>query len=117
MTNSRAKGKRGELDASKVLSQVFSIPITRSAQLKGSQESADLDGLAMFALHPEIKRDEITISKAMYKAMGQAKRDCGSNVPFVMSRRNKEEWLLTIRVDDIESFCRNVVRMIDNARS
>ena len=59
-----------------------------------------------FNLHAEIKRVE---RLNIYEAMEQALRDCGSKVPFVMHRKNKKQWLITINASDLIRFAKAIV--------
>ena len=48
--------------------------------------------------HVEVKRVEAF--SCVTRAMDQAKKDAGELVPIVMSRTNRDEWLVTLRLDD-----------------
>jgi hypothetical protein len=109
---SRDKGKRGERESCTVLERILGIKLRRSQQVKGTADSADIEPVdSEWKLHPEIKRTESTISVATYKAIKQAVADCGDNIPFVMSRKNGEDWLIIIRVDDLIPFCEEVLKV------
>ena len=60
MTDSRAKGKRGELEAAEAMSSVLGITFHRTAQRWGKSkadiEPMDAPGLQMFPVHIEVKR-------------------------------------------------------------
>lgn len=110
--NSKTKGKVGELEASKLLTQILGIQLRRSQQFKGTAESADIEPVDdEWGLHAEIKRSESTIGLGTYKAIDQAKSECGDNIPFVMSRRNHKEWLVVVPVDRLIEFCEEVLRI------
>lgn len=87
---SRDKGKRGELEVAAFLREL-GYPARRTAQYCGNVEAADVVGVD--GLHLEIKRCERTEIPAW---MAQAKRDCGGNIPVVVHRRSREEWLVTL---------------------
>lgn len=92
--NSRAKGKRGELELAKVL-RAYGYDSHRGQQFKGSQESPDVTGLD--GIHIECKRVErLNIDEAM----AQSIRDSGTDTPVVMHRKNGQQWLVTMRLDD-----------------
>ncbi len=92
--NSKKKGKNGELELSRVL-RGYGYPARRGQQYSGTETSADVVGLPY--IHIECKRNErLNITDAIE----QAKRDCGSNIPTVMHRKNHEEWLVTMRLAD-----------------
>lgn len=66
---SRNKGKRGEREAAKILSKMLGMEIRRGVQYKGSGDSPDVSGLSAIGLHPEVKRDESTISSRLQKEL------------------------------------------------
>lgn len=107
---SRDKGKRGEREAAKLLSNLLGVEAKRGIQFQGSPESPDVSGLEDMGLHPEVKRDESTVSKAMYKALAQAAHDSGERIPFVMSRRNGCDWIIAISASDLKEFCKRIAR-------
>jgi hypothetical protein len=55
MTNSRLKGKNGELDACRALSKVFPFPWQRTAQRYGKGK-ADVEAMVAWPIHVEVKR-------------------------------------------------------------
>jgi hypothetical protein len=107
--NSRAKGKRGELEAAHFLTELFEAVFIRGAQHAGSGDSPDIklqtpaescDG-GLGDLHFEVKRAE---QLNLLDALQQAERDAGRNrtvprVPVVLHRRNKTPWMLTFRAN------------------
>lgn len=107
---SRDKGKRGEREAAKILSELLGITAVRGVQFQGSPDSPDVSGLEDMGVHPEIKRDETTVSLAMYKALQQALDDSGETgrVPFVMSRRNGRQWVIALHASDLLEFCKRI---------
>lgn len=110
MVNSRAKGCRGELEWSAFLREHLACPdARRGQQFSGSPDSPDVVG-GIQGLHPEVKRVE---RLNLQDAMEQAVRDCGDDIPYVASRRSRKPWLVTVRADDLEAFCRAVVEHID----
>lgn len=95
MINSKAKGKKGELEAARVLRE-HGYDTRRGVQYKGGEESPDVIGLPY--CHLEIKRVE---HLNIYDAVDQAKRDKGAGeLPVVMHRKNRCEWLVTMPFDD-----------------
>lgn len=92
--NSKQKGKRGELELAKVLRE-YGFDARRGQQFKGGEDSPDVVGIEGY--HIECKRCE---KISIYDWMAQAKRDAGENTPIVVFRKNKEEWLVTIRLED-----------------
>ena len=95
MTNSRQKGKRGELELAKKLRQ-YGYSCRRGQQYSGSNSDADVIGLP--GIHIECKRVE---KLNLQDAMDQAKRDKrNEEIPAVFHRKNNCEWLVTLTLDD-----------------
>lgn len=95
MINSRAKGKKGELEAARVLRE-HGYDVRRGVQYKGGAESPDIVGLPY--CHLEIKRVE---HLNIHDAVDQAKRDKSENeLAVVMHRKNNCEWLVTMPFTD-----------------
>ena len=107
---SKEKGKRGEREAAKELSKILGIHLSRGIQFQGSPDSPDVAGLKEFGLHPEIKRDESTVSKMLYKGLVQAKCDAKNLAPFVMSRRNNNKWIIAIELENLIPFCEGILK-------
>lgn len=97
--NSRAKGKRGELEAASVLRKLFGWTAYRSQQHSGTADSADLVVENTPDLWFEIKRvQRLNVPETMATASSQ----CGRRVPCLMHRRDRDTgWLLTIRLSDL----------------
>lgn len=104
MTNSRRKGKRGELEAVAALKQL-GIDARRSVQYCGRAGAADLS--VNCPIHFEVKRTE---KLNVYEAIGQAVRDSKGRVPAVLWRRNRREWLLILRLADLSMFIEEMIR-------
>ena len=89
--NSRDKGKRGELEAARVLKE-YGYETRRGQQYSGATGDADVVGLP--GVHLEIKRvEKLNISEAMKQSIRDA-RD--GELPVVMHRKNRETWLVTM---------------------
>lgn len=102
MTNSRAKGKRGELELAKRLRE-YGFDTRRGQQYSGANGDADVVGLP--GIHIECKRVE---HLNLYKAMDQSERDARLNeVAVVMHRKNDCDWLVTMHYATWLSFCLN----------
>lgn len=91
--DSRKKGKRGELEFSKVCRE-HGYEARRGQQYNGL-EGDDVVGLP--GIHIEVKRVE---SLNIEKAMSQSKADAKSSIPIVAHRKNNCEWLVTMRAED-----------------
>jgi hypothetical protein len=110
VTNSRRKGKAGELEASHFLSALFGLPCRRGQQYAGGPYSPDVVGID--GLHIEVKRTE---RLSLYKAIEQAKHDAGPDeVPMVLHRRNRKPWLAIFEADDLISLTANILHLAKN---
>ena len=94
--NSKKKGSRGELEASKELKRVLGCEARRGQQFSGSPDSPDI--VCDIPVHFEVKRTETFNA---YKAMEQAEGDCGENPPVVLHRKNNKPWLVVVKLDDL----------------
>lgn len=93
--NSKQKGKAGELEWAKWVRDNFKIPCIRGVQYAGMPDSPDV--VAIQGMHFEVKRVEAI---NVEKCMNQAIRDAGPNVPVLAHRRNRQDWLITVRASD-----------------
>ena len=95
MTNSRRKGKVGELEWAKFLRD-HGYEARRGQQYKGGGDSPDVTGLP--GIHQEVKRVE---QFSLYSAMDQSKRDAAdAEVPIVVHRRNRKPWVVVMDAED-----------------
>ena len=95
MTNSRRKGKEGELEWANVLKK-RGYDAHRGQQYKGGGDSPDVTGLP--GIHQEVKRVE---RLNVHEAMDQSKRDAAdAEIPIVVHRRNRKPWLVTMDAQD-----------------
>jgi Holliday junction resolvase len=105
--NSRTKGATGERELAKKLTETFGCEARRGQQFKGGADSPDvvtsLDGV-----HFECKRVE---RFNLYKALEQATRDAGEKVPVVCHRQSRKDWVLVVKLDDVN---RLVDKIIEN---
>ncbi len=94
--NSREKGKAGEREFAALCRKHGFENARRSQQYSGINGDADVVGLD--GVHIEVKRVErLNIEKALQ----QAKRDSKEGeIPIVAHRKNREEWLITMRAED-----------------
>lgn len=93
--NSKAKGKRGELELSKKLRE-YGYEARRTNQFCGANGDADVVGLK--GIHIECKRVE---HLNLYDAMAQAKHDAkDGTTPTVFHRKNNCKWLVTMELGD-----------------
>ncbi len=93
--NSRRKGAKGELELSHKLKD-YGYDTRRGQQYCGANGDADVVGLP--GIHIECKRVE---KLNLYDAMAQAKSDAkGNEKPTVFHRKDRCEWLVTMRLED-----------------
>ena len=93
--NSRAKGARGELELSSKLKE-YGYETRRGQQFCGSNGDADVVGLP--GIHIECKRVQ---QLNLYDAVSKAKSDANEgDVPTVFHRKDRCEWLVTMRLED-----------------
>ena len=94
--NSCQKGKRGERAwRDELVAQGYSA--RRGQQFSGSPDSPDVVCADLPGLHFEVKAVErLNVTEAMTQAVG----DAGGKVPVVAHKRNRGEWLVTMRAAD-----------------
>lgn len=95
MKNSRRKGAEGERELAGKLRE-YGYGSRRGQQYCGANGDADVVGLP--GIHIECKRVE---KLNLYDAMAQSVHDAKEGeVPSVFHRKNRCEWLVTLRFDD-----------------
>jgi Holliday junction resolvase len=98
-TNSRQKGKRGEREAAKVLSEVLGVPARRGQQFKGTPDSPDVE-IDLDGIFVEVKYAERV---NLYEALERAEQQAGAKVPIVLWRRNRKPWLFVCYLEDLRT--------------
>ena len=99
--NSRAKGKRGEIELAKVL-RLYGYDAHRGQQYKGGSDSPDVTGIPGY--HIEVKRVERLNLDA---AMEQSIHDAGTDKPLVIHRKNGKLWKVTMLLEDFLEVIKN----------
>ena len=95
MTNSRAKGARGERELANILKD-YGYNTRRGQQYSGANGDADVVGLP--GIHVECKRAEaLNIDKALDQSCRDAKDD---EIPVVMHRKDRKSWKVTLHLSD-----------------
>ncbi len=102
MTDSRRKGAQGERELSHALRD-YGYTAFRGQQTSGASGVADVEGLP--GIHIECKRVE---RLNIYDAIDQSRRDAVADekrkgerkLPAVFHRKNRCDWLVTMRLDD-----------------
>ena len=101
---SKNKGKRGELELAHKL-QEHGFDARRGQQYAGVNGDADVVGVP--GLHIECKRVEsLNIEKALVQSEQDARE---GEIPVVMHRKNREEWKVTMRLEDFMEIWRKVL--------
>lgn len=100
MTQSRAKGCRGEREAAKAWAQVMGGEARRGQQFAGGNDSPDVVS-SYGGIHLEVKRCE---RGNPYDWLAQARRDGKGKCPVVLHRRNNQPWLLIMELQDAPKF-------------
>lgn len=94
--SSQRKGAGGEQELKTILQQA-GYPVERGGSLSFGT-IPDLIGLP--GIHIEVKRVErLNLSEAMRQAVKDSQR-FDDGLPAVFHRRNRERWLVTMRLDD-----------------
>lgn len=103
--NSRNKGAGGERELANKLKE-YGFECRRGQQFSGASGDADVIGLDK--IHIECKRVErLNLSNAM----SQSIRDCSNgNVPVVMHRKNREDWLVTMQLSQWVGFYKEWIK-------
>lgn len=95
--NSKRKGSAGERELCTYLA-ARGFPAHRNEQRYISgKANPDVDAEGLEEYHFEVKRVE---KLNVPEAMRQAVRDASGRTPVVVHRRNREPWLVTLRLDD-----------------
>ena len=102
--NSRQKGKRGELEASKAWAQLVGGTARRGQQFAGGNDSPDVV-TSIPDIHLEVKRTE---RGNHYEWMDQAVADSQGKCPVVLHRRNNREWLAIVRLADVPRLAKSI---------
>jgi hypothetical protein len=98
VTNSRAKGKRGELAFRDLLRKYGYPEARRGQQYAGGPGSPDVVG-GPPGYHFEVKNRE---RHDPWAAMAQAESEMGvGELPVVAMKRNGMEWLMVMRADEL----------------
>lgn len=131
MVNSRAKGKRIELEAAEQALLWFGTHFRRTSQVRGKNDGApDIEATGpnkdrFKAIHIEVKgRGRI----AAARFLAQAQREAGSKIPLVLMRQTsgpaeERRWMALTFLCDLRHLGRNLheaaeasTRLIEEAR-
>ena len=93
---SQRKGRTGERELAEIFRSV-GIPATPGRPVS---YGAEPDIVGVPGIHPEVKRVErLNVSEAMKQAIQDSER-FGDGVPCLFHRKNREPWLVTMRLSD-----------------
>lgn len=95
MTNSKQKGKRGELEAVRLLKDL-GFDARRGQQFKGTPDSPDIIIEDLLQVHVEVKRTE---QFSPEKSLAQSEEDAGDKWPVVLHRKNNKPWIAVVKPD------------------
>lgn len=118
MTDSRAKGARGERLWAEFCRAFYGLgDAHRTAQRVGTATSNDV--VTWPGTHCECKFVE---KLNVEEAMQQAEADCAlaatpmtpRGVPYVAHKRSRTDWMVTVRAADLLEFCRLVLAVSGN---
>lgn len=107
---SKRKGKTGERELAKKLTELFGQPCRRGVQYQGGPDSPDVVGL--YGIHIEVKRSE---SFRLWDALAQATNEAPEDaVPIVCHRRNGSPWVVIVKLEDLPALSTNVFHILTN---
>ena len=94
---SREKGKRGEREAAKALSDLLGLDVRRGVQYQGGPDSPDVVGIP--GVHVEVKRTErLQLMPAIQQAQEDARE---GDTALVMWRRSRSPWIVCLPLDGL----------------
>lgn len=95
----RRRGANAERELANLLRDTYGIDCKRGQVFNHQSDIVGIPGI-----HPEVKRVE---RLNVYEAMAQAICEAGirqDGVPVVFHRRNRTDWLVTMRLEDFMQF-------------
>lgn len=107
----RNKGKRGERQAAKAISEVIGVQCRRGVQYQGGPQSADIQA-DIEGVHWEVKFVEKESIRAW---MQQASEDAGDKIPVVLHRKSRAPWLVTLPLERVYEFALRLAEAVAQA--
>jgi Holliday junction resolvase len=104
---SRQKGKRGERQAAAFIRDEWGVEARRGRQFSGSPDSPDVV-IQIENMHIEVKAREVGEGKVR-DWLEEAATDAPDRMPVLMHRRNRKDWLLTIKAAHAVGFARGLL--------
>ena len=99
--NSKAKGKKGELEFSHECEKYGLIGVHRTAQTNGKLEQSLADCEGLDGIHIEVKRvEKLNIDNAMEQAERDLETKKEKRIPVVFHRKNRKSWLATMKFEE-----------------
>lgn len=125
MTNSRAKGKRGELEVAHLFQRWFAEARRSANQSAGGSNNADVIGVPFWV---EVKRRKAVTIGGWRKAWQQANRDMklaiergvlpGYQSPIVLSRSDGDVWFVMCYMETLQEYgYKGKATPVDSGRS
>lgn len=112
-TNSRQKGKTGELEVAKILREFGYEDARRGQQYCGTSGDADVVGVP--GIHIEVKRRErMDLTSWYQQSCDDANFD---EVPVVVHRKSREKWMVSLSFEDFLMLLSASERLRDNGVS
>lgn len=109
--NSRNKGKVGERELAERLVEIGLCESAERSARCGVTGAADVWGIP--GVHHECKRvEKLNVEKAMDQAKGDARN---GDIPAVFHRRNRGEWMVTVRMSDLAVMSARVMASVNGA--
>lgn len=105
--NSRAKGKKGELELCHTLRDLWNWDCRRTEQFCGDSGDSDVTIRHLPNLFAECKRVQCL---NLTEAMELASKQCGPKLPAIFHRRNNKPWLVTARLSDLMELAEMLVQ-------
>ena len=97
--NARTKGKTGELEAAHELNILLpNAQARRAQQYSATEGNADLLAPGLPNLFLEVKRRQ---ALNLHTTMDKCEEDCGGLNPVILHRKDKTDWLITFRLQDV----------------
>jgi len=94
--NSKRKGKSGELQVAHALTNA-GFPARRGQQVKGTEDSPDVECETLSDFHIEVKYTE---RFNLYAALNQAIGDAPNKIPLVIHRKVRHPWVVVLPLCD-----------------
>jgi len=95
--NSKRKGKSGELAVAHMLTDA-GFPARRGQQVKGTEDSPDVECELLSDYHIEVKYTE---RFNLYAALAQAMGDAPNKIPLVIHRKKRQPWVAVLPLSDL----------------